>query len=131
MTFVDTSVWVDAFRGRNAALSERLRALLDAREVALAAPVRVELLSGASRRSLATLRRVLSALPVYYPTETTWALLEVWVDRAVGAGQRFGVGDLLIGAIAAENGGAVWSFDADFARLARLGLVRTHRARGD
>lgn len=97
--------------------------LLDADEVVLAAPVRVELLSGASSRDRGRLRRGLSALPVAYPTDGTWNLIDTWVDRAGQAGQRFGLGDLLIGALAAELGALIWSLDADFARLERLGLV--------
>ncbi|MDX2052799.1 MAG: PIN domain-containing protein [Polyangiaceae bacterium] len=124
MIFVDTSVWVDAFRGR--ASVSALSLLLDSAEVALAAPVRLEILAGASVREQPTLRRTLSALPVFYPTRDTWTLLDAWVQKAVAAGQHFGLGDLLIGAIATERGGHVWSLDADFRRLAKLKLVRLH-----
>jgi predicted nucleic acid-binding protein len=88
--------------------------------------VRLELLGGASRRTLPTLRRVLSALPIHYPSAATWRTLDQWAERAVGAGERFGFGDLLIAAIAAERGGAIWSRDADFGRMARLGFIELH-----
>lgn len=106
--------------------AEVLRSLLDADEVTLAVPIRVELLSGASTRDRPRLRRALSALPVVYPSDDTWRRIEQWVDRAGEAGQRFGLGDLLIGALAAESAALIWSLDADFACLERLGLVERY-----
>jgi predicted nucleic acid-binding protein len=39
------------------------------------------------------------------------------------SGQRFGVGDLLIGALARETGSLVWSLDSDLERMSGLGFV--------
>jgi predicted nucleic acid-binding protein len=123
MIAVDTSVWVAALRAARSPEAVALGALLDADEVALPVPVRIEILSGASSRDRVALRKALSALPVIYPTDATWTLIDQWVDRAGEAQQRFGVGDLLIGALAREAGALVWSLDADFDRMSRLGLV--------
>ena len=123
MIVADTSVWVAALRRLEAPEGRTLAALLDADEVVLPVPVRLELLMGASRRDRPALRRALSALPLLYPTDATWALMDHWVERAAHARERFGVGDLLIGALAAEAGALVWSLDSDFARMARIGLV--------
>jgi len=120
---VDTSVWVAANRDPRGVPAETLRALLDADEVALALPVRLELVCGVSRAQRAAFRRALTALPLVAPSEETWTLVEEWVERAANAGQRFGLTDLLIAALAREIGGLVWSLDADFARMARLDLV--------
>jgi predicted nucleic acid-binding protein len=119
---VDTSVWVAALRkaGDEARV---VSALLDADEVLLPIPVRVELLSGASQRDRPRLRRALSALPLAYPTDDTWALIDTWMDTAGVVGERFGLGDLLIGALAAGSGALVWSLDKDFARMQRAGLI--------
>ena len=126
MIVVDTSVWIDAFRKTASSRAETLRALLDDDEVALAVPVRLELLGGASRTDRVRLRRVLSALPVLYPTDDTWRVIDAWLDKAGDAGQRFGFGDLLIAALAHETGSLLWSLDADFSRMARLGFVQPY-----
>lgn len=127
MIVVDTSVWVAALREATSPEAEVLATLLDADEVALPVPVRIELLSGAARTERARLRRVLSALPVLYPTDESWALMDAWIDRAGKAGERFGVGDLLIGALAAETGSRIWSLDADFVRMDGLRLVELYQ----
>ena len=123
MIVVDTSVWVNAFRSADSNEATILRSLLDTDEVILPVPVRVELLSGAARRDLARLRRALSALPVFYPSADAWHIIDTWIELACPAGQRFGLGDLLIAALARESGSLIWSLDADFARMSRLGFV--------
>lgn len=127
MIFVDTSVWIDALRDGACASAAHLRDLLDADEVALAAPVRLEILVGATRRDRPRLRSTLAALPLFRPTDATWERLEKWVDRAGDAGERFGFADLLVAAVAADHAGGLWSNDADFLRMARLGFVSLHR----
>lgn len=126
MIFVDTSVWVEALRNARSAEARGLRDLLDDDRVAIPVVVRLEILSGAPKRDRADLSRLLSALPVYKPSEGTWNRIEDWIEKAAKTGDRFGVADLLIGAIAAENRGAVWSLDQDFARMSRIGLVRRY-----
>jgi hypothetical protein len=75
------------------------------------------------------LRRALSSLPLPYPMDDTWRLMNTWIDCACAAGQRFGVGDLLIGALASEVDTLVWSLDDDVARRARQRLVRLYGLR--
>jgi len=125
---VDTSVWIAFFRGRDSALATAFERLLDRDQVLVPAPVRIEILGGARHTDLTRLRRVLAALPVVEPGPATWSRIDGWIDACVAAGQHFGVGDLLVAAIAAERAAPVWSLDGDFERLERLGFVRTHRA---
>lgn len=123
MIVVDTSVWVAALRRQDSREAVVLSQLLDADEVALPVPVRLELVGGAAKADRSRLRSALSALPLLYPSDDTWRLIDRWVDRARDRGDSFGVGDLLIAALASEAGGLVWSLDSDFDRLAALGVI--------
>ena len=127
MILIDTSVWVSVMRSKACPEAATFASLLDADRVLLAAPVRTELLSGARGDDQPRLRRTLTALPVVYPTDVTWPLMDQWTEQACNRGQRFGVGDLLIGALAREAGALIWSLDADFGRMARLKFVELYQ----
>ena len=114
MILVDTSVWIEFFRGRDRNVVSRLRAELDLDAVGLPAPVRIELLSGARAKEV----------PRFYPTRDTWNQIERWAMRSAALGHRFGVSDLLIAALAAERGAQLWSLDGDFRQMAKLRFVK-------
>lgn len=126
---VDSSVWIDFFRGRDQAVVSEMGRLLDDGQVALASPIRLELLTGAARGEVRRLRRLLSALPIFVPSAGLWSKLESWVEVARDAGERFAAMDLVIAGVAHEEGSAIWSRDQDFERMARLGFCTTHRQR--
>jgi predicted nucleic acid-binding protein len=123
MVLVDTSVWIRYFRGGDPMLVQKLHALLDEDRVALAAPVWIELLSGATKAERPILKRVLSALPRFYPERPEWDLVEKWTEKASSSGHRFGASDLLIAAIGANQDASVWSLDSDFQRMATLKMI--------
>lgn len=123
MICVDTSVWVAALRDRGSVAGRVLEELLDRDDVALPIPVRVELLSGASRAQEPHLRRALSGLPLLLPTDATWERIDGWIRDATKRGHRFGFGDLLIAAIAADHNMPLCSLDSDFQRMQRLGFI--------
>lgn len=127
MIFVDTSVWVAALRRRESPEAAGLDGLLEADDVALAAPVKFEILAGASLSERRRLKRVLSALPTFFPSERTWSLLDSWLDVAGAHGERFGFADSLIAALAAEQAAPIWSLDGDFRRMAQLRFVEVYQ----
>ena len=121
MIVVDTSVWLAAPRQR--LVADALRSLIDADEVALALPVRLELLACTPRHDRAAFRRAYGSLPQLHPTEETWTSIPGWIETAKDAGESFGLVDLLIASMADEIGGLVWSLDKDFERMERLKFV--------
>jgi len=124
--FVDTSVWVAAFRSATGPEGRHLQGLLDRDEVGLPVVVRLEILAGAGPQDRTRLRRVLSALSVYFPAGQTWDRIEEWIDDASATGERFGIADLLVAALAYEQGASLWSLDRAFERMSRLGFIRLH-----
>jgi predicted nucleic acid-binding protein len=129
MIVVDTSVWVAFLRDAASPVRPVLVELLDEDQALLPRPVRVELLSGAGGHTVALLQRTLGALETLTPSLDTWALVERWALAAASRGVRFGVGDLLIAACAAERGAQLWTLDEDFEAMVRLKWVRRFRPR--
>jgi predicted nucleic acid-binding protein len=123
---VDTSVWVEATRKPKGRTNNILLQLIDADEVGLALPVRLELMAGIARKDRSAFARALTGLPVLVPTEDTWRVIEPWIAPAADKGHRFGVTDLLIAGLAHEAGALVWSLDADFDRLEAIGLIQMY-----
>ena len=126
MIVVDTSVWISALRNRQAQEALHLAELLDQDVVAIAVPTRIEILAGARATEQPRLSRLLSALPTLHPSDVTWQRIEQWLGGIKRAGDWFGVADLLIAGIAAENSAPVWSLDSDFTRMAKLRLIDLH-----
>jgi predicted nucleic acid-binding protein len=124
--FVDTSVWIAAYRAPGGREASTLRSLLDADEVNLPLPVRIELLGGTPRKDRQTVRVALTALPLSVPGEETWEIVDGWVSIAADAGHHFGVSDFLIAALTHEHGGLVWSLDRHFEAMEKLGFVRRY-----
>jgi predicted nucleic acid-binding protein len=126
MIVVDTSVWIASQRKPEGVEATTLRALIDADEVALALPVRIELVTGVAAKDRRALRRGLSSLPIIRPTDDTWKLLEGWVPLAADAGRHFKVADLLIAALAHDIDALVWSLDKHFDQMEELGIARLY-----
>jgi len=123
---VDSSIWIDAHRRPTGTSSTILKRLLDDDLVALALPVRLELLAGVARRDRPALARGLSALPLLRPSTETWRLVERWVPAAADKGFRVGVAEWLIAALASEIDALIWSLDEDFTQLERLKIARLY-----
>jgi len=122
---VDTSVWIEYFRGSNEKIHTELDDILDQRLVLLSQVVRCELLSGVRKDELFKLERVLSSLTRIVPQNSTWELVESFTKIAVKKGVRFGVMDLLIASSAHEAEALIWSLDKDFKAMEKLGLIET------
>ena len=92
MIVVDTSVWIAS--SRQPLVAQVLGELIDADEVTLALPVRLELWSGVARSDRKAFLSSYGALPQLHPTEDTWRPLPRWIEQAADSGQSFTISDV-------------------------------------
>ena len=126
MILADTSVWIEVRRRPEAPAAAAFRALVDSDDLLLALPVRLELLAGVSVRDRKAFTRALTGLPIVFPTDETWHIVQGWVPAAADKGHRFALTDLLIAALAHQADALIWSLDEDFARMESLGMARRY-----
>jgi predicted nucleic acid-binding protein len=114
----DTSVWVDFSRRGRAGEAAALRDLLDGGEVVTCGPVSAELLAGAGGEVAEQMRQTLSSLPWAELGSAGWQEVGAVARRLRKQGQTLPLTDVAIAVAAARAGHALWSFDADFERVA-------------
>jgi predicted nucleic acid-binding protein len=120
---VDTSVWIDYFRGDSATVAS-LDALIDAGRVRTLPLVIGELLRGSKNDSdqtvLADLDRVFPRVP---ESAGAWLSAGLLCARLHESGLFPGLADAFIAICASEAGVAVWTRDAHFAQLRDAGSL--------
>ena len=126
MILPDSSIWIAANRKPASDVAVTLRSLLESDDVAVALPVQIEFVGAAAKKDRPKLRRLIAALPLVVPTEETWQVVESWMAFGRDAGYAFKLPDLLIGALASDLGGLVWSLDTNFTAMEKLGFVRCY-----
>ena len=118
---VDTTVWIDFFRGRNELVRRHLRQLVRAQRAVLAGIVMAEVLQGI--RSPSEQRQVedhFTALRYVEVTQATWRSAAELAQALRGKGKTLPLSDLLIAALAAEHDCAVFSTDPHFTLIPHL-----------
>ena len=122
---VDTSIWVDYLRGRDVRQREAIASLLQNGRVYMCGVVLAELLAGTrtegDRDRIATLFRGLPYLEFSRPTWTAAGLLSA---NLRSRGNTIPFADLLIGALALENGYGVFTRDAHFQSIPNVSLYQ-------
>jgi len=121
MILVDTSAWVDFFRGRGA-LAETVDTLLEADDVALCGPVVTELRRGLRPSERGNVMRLLDACHVLEQPPNLW---EDAGELGFAAGRRGATVkslDLLIAVYALNHSVPLLTRDRDFSLLRRAGI---------
>jgi predicted nucleic acid-binding protein len=114
----DTSVWISYFRGRSGVEGDHLEALIEAGEVTICGPVFAELLGGAGDAQRTAIVDTVGDLPWAGLDHVAWRDVGTVARRLRLAGETLPLTDLAIAVAAVRAGHALWSFDADFDRIA-------------
>lgn len=122
MTLIDTSAWVDFFRG-SGPLADRVDELLAVNEAAVCGPVLTELRRGL--RSAAERRKVIPLLSACHELDQPERLWEEAGELGYVLARK-GIAvktlDLLIATYALSHGVALLASDADFHAIRRSGI---------
>lgn len=116
---VDTSVWVDYLRRAGTGRADELDHLLDAEHVVMCGPVLAELVAGLSESDEVRVRPRLEALPWVALSLGAWSRVGEVSRTMRSSGTPVALTDIEIAVAAVEAGADLWSFDADFERLAQ------------
>jgi len=125
---VDSTVWVHFLRTPATAIGHELARLLEAGEAAVVGVVLAEVLQGArDRRQFADLLARLVAQPFLEESKATWVKVAELAFQLRSQGRPAPVADVLIAALAIENGCGVYTLDQHFQRIPGVAL---HQAGG-
>ena len=125
---VDSSVWVEFFRG-NPRVVSRMDAALEADRVAVCGPILAEVLSGArTRDEFERLRAAFEGVDVLPDPADSWSRIAEARFALARRGTQAALVDLLIALTAAETRHTLLTRDADFARIATVLPVDIARA---
>ncbi len=134
MILVDSSVWIDRFRGVGSLASARIGELVDQRptEMAISEPIEMELLSGAKAEDLLDIQLLISTLTVLSvePSKDYVDAASIFRSaRSIGRPIRK-MNGCLIAAVALRHDAELWHKDGDFESIAVATRLRTVDLRG-
>jgi len=118
---VDTSVWVDYFRGGSAVLSEKVDRLLEGDDVCVPKIVLAELVQGAkSEREISIIEDFFDAFTIVDQGPETWQKAGKLSRQLKIKGKTIHLLDCYIAVIAQENACAILTLDDHFKEIQRL-----------
>ncbi len=120
---VDTSVWVDFFRGRNEPVRIELRRLIKSNRAILVGMVMAEILQGIkSTTERENVESHFGALPYLEVSQTTWRSAAETAETLRSHGISLPFSDVLIATLAMEHELPVYSTDPHFTQIPHLKL---------
>jgi predicted nucleic acid-binding protein len=115
---IDTSAWIDFFRGKPGATADAVQLALQLDTARLCGPVKAELLQGAKgAKEKQQLGLVFDAVGNLNTEETDWETAGLALQKLKSSGITLPLTDALIAAIAQRHGTPVLTLDHHFSHL--------------
>lgn len=122
---VDTSVWVDYFRGTTRHVSDMVDTLFADAEICVPMIVLAELIQGAkSDREVAAIEGFLEAFTIVEPGPDTWLEAARLSRKLKGRGRTVHLIDCYIAVIANGSGCTLFTLDGHFREIAEVLSLR-------
>lgn len=125
MTLVDTSVWIDGFRGGES--KEVLKKLIDNGSICINDIILAELLPSIRKRGETELENLLNLLPKV-PMQIEWnGLIYMQTENLKHGINKVGLPDLMIAQNVLQNGLTLFSLDRHFELIGNLLPLQLYR----
>jgi hypothetical protein len=122
---IDTSIWIDYFKGQDKNISEKVKDLVISLRAVLCGVVLSELLSGIRKaRDRETLKGVIDAIDYIEVSKSTWVLAGETFSKLRQRGLTIPLTDLVVSSLARENDYELWSHDSHFDCIPELKRFR-------
>lgn len=118
---IDTSVWIDYFRGRDDQFAEKVDEVLTFSDVHVPRVVIAELLQGSkSEKEIAVIEEFIGAFNIIDQTDNTWLKAGRLSFSMKRKGITVSIVDCYIAVIASENNCKIFSLDEHFKSIKRF-----------
>ncbi len=118
---IDTSIWVEYFRGKSHELVESVKDLIKSQRAVLCGIALSELLAGVrAKKDRDTLRQTLEALEYKEVSRATWISAGEMSRNLRKQGIAVPLTDLILAALALENKCELFTFDSHFDQIAEI-----------
>lgn len=125
---VDTSVWIEFFRGRDSRVKDCLSGLIKSQSAYLTGLVIAELFHGVKKTGeIKVLKETLPALPYFEVSKTTWEATGEMLRSLRIKGISLPLTDVLLAAVAEENDCEILTFDEHFKQIEQVKLHKIER----
>ncbi|MBM3156524.1 MAG: PIN domain-containing protein [Chloroflexi bacterium] len=126
---IDTSIWVEYFRGKDQELVESVKNLIRTRRATLCGIVLSELLAGVRTKKIRDiLKQTLDALEYVEVSRDTWTSAGELSDSLRRQGISVPLTDLILAALALENNVELFTLDSHFRRIAEIKQFKSVKA---
>lgn len=118
---IDTSVWIDYFKGRDDQFAEKVSEVLTSSDVYVPRVVIAELIQGAkSEKEISVIEEFIGAFGIIDQTENTWLKAGKLSFSMKRKGVAINIVDCYIAVIANENNCKIFSLDEHFKDIKRF-----------